>query len=147
MPQSLAETCLNVWCIVDEGTGMVYRIAARAYALNCPDDEKGNLLKRLAMSDFHLARELQALSKYRTEIVDDEGRVQTARGLFPDSVHAVFPDILDGVCKELERDVPVRPIADVGNPRTYKMKFPAEPYYVLTFLVENARGELTPVSA
>lgn len=144
MPMLSVEACLNVWCIVDAGRGVVYRIAARAYALDCPDGEKGDVLKRLASSDIHLARELPVLSKYRTRIIDDTGREQRVNGLFPDDVHAVFPDILDMVCKELERDFPERPVADVANPRTFKMKFAADPYYVLTFLMENAHGELTP---
>ena len=58
MPRDSVEACLNVWCIVDEGTGLVYRIAARAYALGCPDREKADVLKELALTDFHLAREL-----------------------------------------------------------------------------------------
>ena len=106
MPRESVEACLNVWCIVDEGTGLVYRIAARAYALECPDREKSDVLKRLSFSDFHLARELPVLSKYLTDIVDDDGRTQSATGLLPRHVHVVFADILDMVCKELEARVP-----------------------------------------
>jgi hypothetical protein len=145
MPRDSVEACLNVWCIIDEGTGLVYRIAARAYALGCPDREKADVLKQLAVTDFHLARELPVLSKYRTTIIDDAGRKQSANGLFPANVHTVFPDILDRVCKELERDFPARPVADVVNPRAYKLKFTADPYHVLTLLMENAQGDLAPV--
>jgi hypothetical protein len=145
MPRDSVEACLNVWCIVDEGTGLVYRIAARAYALGCADHEKADVLKRLALTDVHLARELPVLSKYRTTVVNEAGREQSANGLFPRNVHTVFPDILDMVCKELERDFPARPVADVLNPRVYKLKFIADPYHVLTFLMENAHGELSPV--
>src|SRR5262249_48171299 len=95
MSKDSVEACLNVWCIIDEGTGLVYRIAARAYALGCPDHEKADVLKRLALTDFHLARELPVLSKYRTTVIDDAGRKQSATGLFPRNVHTVFPDILD----------------------------------------------------
>ncbi len=41
-------------------------------------------------------------------------------------------DTLDMVCNELERDFPERPIADVASPRTFRMKFAADPYYVLS---------------
>ena len=129
------------------GQRLVYRIAARAYALGCPDQEKADVLKRLALTDFHLARELPVLSKYRTTVIEDGGRKQSANGLFPRDVHTVFPDILDMVCKELERDFPARPVADVLNPRVYRLKFSADPYHVLTFLMENAQGALTPVPA
>jgi hypothetical protein len=140
------EACLNVWCIIDEGTGIVYRIAARAYALDGSDSVKADVLKRLASTDFHLACELSVLSKYETTIVDETGREQTVHGLFPRHVHTVFPDMLDRICKELEREFPARPVADVKNPRAYRLKFDAAPYYVLTFLIENAEGELSAVS-
>lgn len=147
MPRESVEACLNVWCIVDEGTRFVYRIAARAYALECPDHEKSDVLKRLSFSDFHLARELPVLSKYRTTITDDDGRKLSATGLFPADVHVWFPDIFDMVCKELEREFPERPVVGVDNLRSYKMKFTADPYHVLTFLRENAKGELSPAPA
>lgn len=144
MPKDSIEACLNVWCIVDEGTGFVYRIAARAYVLGCPDREKGEVLKKLASADFHLARDLQVLSKHGIRIIDDAGHERRVSGLFPSDVNAKFPRILDMVCKELEADFPERPVADVVSPRSYKMSFTAEPYYVLTFLLESARGELAP---
>jgi hypothetical protein len=141
------EACLNVWCIIDEGTGIVYRIAARAYVLDGSDSIKADILKRLTSTDFHLARELSVLSKYETTIVDETRRKQTVHGLFPRHVHTVFPDLVDRICKELEREFPSRPVADVKNPRAYRLKFNPAPYYVLTFLVENAYGELNPVTA
>ena len=37
--------------------------------------------------------------------------------------------------------------ANVNNPRSYKMKFTVDPYHALTFLRENAQGELSPALA
>ena len=51
------------------------------------------------------------------------------------------------VCKELEREFPERPVVGVDKLRSYKMKFTADPYHVLTFLRENAKGELSPAPA
>ncbi len=50
------------------------------------------------------------------------------------------------VCKALEEDFPACLIADVAAPRVSRMKFDQQPYYVLTFLRENSRGELTVVA-
>ena len=48
-----AEICLNTWFFVDS-TGMVIRIAAKAYALKGTDEEKLAILKSLAGTD-HLS--------------------------------------------------------------------------------------------
>jgi len=138
------ETCLNIWCIVDETTGVVYRIAARAYVLKGPDPYKSETLKRLSSADFHLARDLPVLSKFRTRIVDGAGQEREVNGLFPSDVNAMFANILDMVCKELEHEFPTRLVADVNKPRLYQMGFSPQPYYVLTYLIENARGDLVP---
>ena len=106
MPMESPETCLNIWCIVDEATGVVYRIAARAYVLKGPDPDKSETLKRLSSADFHLARDLPVLSKFRTRIVDGAGQKHEVYGLFPSDVNAVFGKILDMVCKGTRTRVP-----------------------------------------
>lgn len=147
MDEQLAELCVNVWCTIDQRSGLVCRIAARAYALRCSDKLKGQVLKVLARADIHLADELQLLSNFRTTIIDDAGRQLKVPGIFPDNVDTNLPTILDMVCKELERRIPSRFVADAANPRSAKMQFGKEPYYVLTFLSENESGELSIVGA
>jgi hypothetical protein len=140
------EVCVNVWCVVDEGTGLVYRIVARAYALAGSDTEKGNALKRLASTDFHVAAEMpDVLAPYTTTVVDNAGTERSARGLFPSNFNAVFPDVLDRICKSLEKNLPTRLINDaIRGPKAYRLAVPQEPFYVLTFLIESATGELMP---
>jgi len=100
-------------------------------------------IKTLAIADIAMATELQVLAKYRTTLVDSSGRRTKVPGLFPSAIHANFAAILDMVCQELEAGFPERFVADAAKPRSTKMKFSAEPYYVLTFLMENERGELS----
>jgi hypothetical protein len=45
-----AEICLNTWFLVDD-TGMVIRIAAKAYSLTGSDEQKLTVLKSLAGTD------------------------------------------------------------------------------------------------
>lgn len=140
------EVCVNVWCVIDEGTGLVYRILARAYALAGSDADKSQTLKRLASTDFHVADELpEVLSPYTTTVVEDAGAARSAKGLYPRALNTVFPDILDRICKTIEKRQPARLIADaVSGPRTYRLTIPQEPYYVLTYLIEGATGDIRP---
>ena len=84
------------------------------------------------------------LSKFRSRIVHGAGRKHEVNGLFPSDVNTVFGQFLDMVCKELEHEFPTRPVADVNKPRSYEMRFSPQPYYVLTYLIENAKGDLVP---
>src|SRR6516225_10115462 len=104
------------------------------------------MLKRLASTDFHVAVEMpDALTKYATTIVDDTGTHRSARGLFPSNFDAVFPEVLDRICKTIEKNLPPRLVNDaIRGPRTYRLAVPQEPFYVLSFLIESATGELTP---
>ena len=120
LPMDSPETCLNIWCVVDETTGVVYRIAARAYVLKGPKPYKSETLKRLSSTDFHLARDLPVLSKFRSRIVDGAGQKHEVNGLFPSDVNTVFGQILDMVCKELEHEFPTRLVADVYKLRSYE---------------------------
>ena len=137
------EICLNVWCVVDEESNLIYRISARAYAIEGDDKTKSQILKFLAYSDYHLAKELPLLNKYQTKIISATGEELLLPGVLAQNFNVLFPNVLDDVCKELENNFPDKPIADTSNPRTYKMSFPENPYYVLTFLLEDKNGQLT----
>jgi len=142
MSNDQLEACVNIWAVVDESTNLIYRISARAYALSGSDDDKSNILKILSKTDYHLSQESNALKKYKTIKVDSSGREQQVVGLFLRDFDFHLPDILDTICKELEAESPTKPIADLENLRSYKIEIPKEPYYVLTFLVEDQRGKL-----
>jgi hypothetical protein len=141
----LPEACLNIWCIVDKDTRLVYRLAARAYAIGGSDSSKRNVLKFLAHTDYHLAKELPTLKKYITTLVDANNEERTmVGGMYTSDVKMFLPDIIDRVCMELEVGFPIKAVADPDNPYTYKMKFSNQPYYVLTYLIEDAQGNLKP---
>ncbi|OGR00578.1 MAG: hypothetical protein A2505_01400 [Deltaproteobacteria bacterium RIFOXYD12_FULL_55_16] len=138
------EACLNIWFIVDQDSKLIYRAAARAYALPGSDDDKALTLKRLAMSDYHLANHF-SLSKYKTKIVDQQGQQRELPGLFNNaSFEAVLPIILDTICKDLEKQFVEQPRVTSEGGSTYKLKIPKEPYYVMTYLSEDSMGRLIP---
>lgn len=73
-----AEICLNTWIFLDS-TGMVIRIAAKAYALKGTDEEKLAILKSLAGTDHLSATQGRIPTKYIAY-----GRFATSRAATPD---------------------------------------------------------------
>jgi len=137
------EVCLNLWFVVDKDTRLIYRAAARVYALTGTDDEKAKILESLSGSDFHIAKSY-SLSKYQTTIVDKDGKQRQLSGFFSQNVDTYLPDIFETVCSDLEKELPVQPFVTLEEKRTYKMEIPKEPYYVLTFLIDDDTGILKP---
>ena len=138
-----SEVCLNIWFVADQETQLIYRAAARAYAIDGSDDYKATVLKSLAGSDYHLAKHF-SLTHIKNTIVDPNGRSREVCGLFRNSIDTLFPQILDTICKGLEEDFIFQPIITPTGPKKYKMKILADPYYVLTFIIEDDQGNLTP---
>ena len=46
------EVCLNLWFVVDKDTRLIYRAAARVYALTGTDDEKAKILNKVPSKKF-----------------------------------------------------------------------------------------------
>ncbi len=46
------EIVLNLWYIIDEGTGYAYSLLGRAYAMTGTDSEKLERLRQLALTDY-----------------------------------------------------------------------------------------------
>lgn len=138
-----AEACLNIWLIVDEDSQLIYRAAARAYVLAGSDESKLHVLKSLSGSDYHVAKHYP-LTNHKTTIIDGNGRARELNGFFVKNLESNFPHILGRICDDLEKDFPPQPVVNLGQPSSYRMKLPREPYYVLTFLFENDREDLRP---
>ena len=117
------EVCINLWLIVDEDSQLIYRAAARAYALIGTDEDKAQALKRLASSDFHMAKHF-SLSQYKTTIVDSRGEKRQLDGLFRRDLDINFPNILETICSELEEVFEAQLIITEQGFKKYKMKIP-----------------------
>jgi hypothetical protein len=46
------EIVLNLWYVIDKGTGYAYCLLGRAYAMTGTDEEKLALLRELASTDY-----------------------------------------------------------------------------------------------
>ena len=132
-----AEICLNTWFFVDS-TGMVIRIAAKAYALKGSDEEKLAILKSLAGTDHLSATQGRIPERYVTTV---EG--QEMAGSIPAAALQLEPlPVFDDLFTEIEKSLPqlYRTIEDQYEP--FKLQL-TEPFlWVMTSIYESDDGQL-----
>lgn len=139
------ELAANIWPIIDAQSGIIQRVAARAYAIPTGHDELiSSLLRGLAPTDFTIA-EQYPISK-RFNLNTDHGSLQGAvsvRGF-----NTLAESIIEPILKQLEARCPaiVGISMATGTPQGTRpeLRFPETPYLVTTFLLEDLEGNLTP---
>jgi|SRR6185369_12028361 len=129
------EIIVNLWYIVDNATGLIWNIAGRAYHASGTDEEKTALLKSLAVTDYPLATRLCVPETYNVDEIS---------GCCPLSeLDNPSTALFEEVYRELESELQCRvTVADEAT-----LKIPDNPLYVMTALVEDEKGVLTPVVA
>ena len=137
------ELVANIWPILDQETGVIQRFLFRAYALEATDQEISTVLTILARSDYRTAQGVKIPDNYKlsSEHGTISGAVEVA--MFNQYMHNIIENTLKATEKSfanmnnfgIGREGPVTPKA---------LKFPAEPYLVTTFLMEQPNGELIP---
>jgi len=137
------ELVANVWPIVDQMTGIVQRFLFKAYALNATDQEISTVLTILARSDYRTAQVEKIPDNY--QLSSEHGAISGAVevGMFNQYMHSILEDTLIAAEKSFANmnnygigiDGPLIPEA---------LTFPAEPYFVTTYLLELPSGELIP---
>lgn len=129
------EIIVNLWYIVDKATGLIWNIAGRSYHASGTDEEKKALLKSLAVMDYPLATRLRVPDTY---VVDE---ISCCCPL--DELDNPATTLFEEVYRELESEMRCRiTVADEDA-----LKIPDNPLYVMTSLVEDENGVLTPVVA
>jgi hypothetical protein len=132
-----AEICLNTWFFVDS-TGMVIRIASKAYALKGTDEEKLAILKSLAGTD-HLSATHGRIPKRYVTTVDG----QEMAGSIPAAALQSDPlPVFDDLFTEIEKSLPqlYRTVNDEYEP--FKLQL-TEPFlWVMTSIFESNDGQL-----
>jgi hypothetical protein len=132
-----AEICLNTWFFVDS-TGMVIRIAAKAYSLKGSDEEKLAILKSLAGTDHLSATQGRIPERYVTTV---EG--QEMAGSIPAAALQSEPlPVFDDLFTEIEKSLPqlYRTVDDQYEP--FKLHL-TEPFlWVMTSIFESNDGQL-----
>jgi hypothetical protein len=136
------ELVANIWPIVDQETGIVHRFLIRAYALSATDEEISAVLTTLARSDYRTAPPVKIPDRYK--LTSEHG---TISGAIPISgFHEELNNIVEEALGELEQSFAKLHnygVNSSGNPRPAKsLKFPDNPYFVTTSLLESPSGEL-----
>jgi hypothetical protein len=65
------EVIVNLWYIVDAETGYTYRLAGRAYAVVGTKEQKFEILRRLAATDYMMAKQFPVPKNF--QLVGPEG--------------------------------------------------------------------------
>lgn len=134
----------NIWPIVDEQSGLIYRVLARAYALETTDNVISSTLLALAPKDYLLASAFT---------LPDRFQHVTAHGTLKACLHisdyATYESvIIEPIITQLEEQFAKlqgvcmtrgEPIGIAHIPR-----FGQEPYVITTFVMESLNGKLTP---
>lgn len=137
VPHSDAEICVNCWYFVD-CTGVVLRLAAKAYALSGTDDEKLTLLKRLSATDHLTAIQGRVPQRY---VVSMDG--QEFHGAVPASAIEADPvPVFEEMFDQILRTLPELFQAVDDSYQPFKMEL-REPFlWVSTAVYEESDGTL-----
>lgn len=136
------ELVANIWPIVDQESGVVQRYLIKAYALNATDDEISRVLTTLARSDYRTAHPVVIPEKHK--LVFDGGTISGALsiGAFQQDLSTIIEPELRKLEKSLS-EIHNYGVDMQGNPRVPQpLRFPENPYFVTTVLLESSEGEL-----
>ena len=137
------EIVLNLWYFTDD-TGIVIRIAGRAYAMCGSEAEKLRHLTELSTTDFLLALCMPVRSG--SIIYGDNGAVLEG-AIYVNRLHVSHSFVFSPLIDELEKNFP-KPFRSVnGALEQFTLSIPKEPLCVTTAVLEGKDGSLTAVVA
>lgn len=129
-----AEICLNCWYFTDD-TGIVLRLAAKAYALTGTDEEKLAVLKALSATDHLTATHAKVPERFVITMEDGQkfrGAVPAVT-MQPNSI-PYFDDLIESLIKDLPQNI--HAIRD--EPRAFRMEL-IEPFLWISTCVHEAQ--------
>ena len=135
------EIVLNLWYIVDEGTGDAYSLLGRAYAMTGTDAEKLERLRQLAPTDYLMADRLRVPENF--QVILPDGKVMKGYA-DPAHIRENLGWVYEEVYQHLEKQMPPILKFTEGENIAIKQKIPKEPLMVCTALIEDNEGNITP---
>jgi hypothetical protein len=130
------EVIVNLWYTMDAEHGYVYSLSGRAYAVSGTEEEKLNVLRALAPTDYLMAKQLPVPKNYR--LVSEHGEIKGIA--YPQDVQAHRTTIFESIYKELEAEIPRRVQWINGKEVIERLTIPQEPLCVWTPLIEDDTG-------
>jgi hypothetical protein len=135
-----AEVIANLWYIVDKGTGLIYRLAGRAYVASGSEKNKIDLLKALSKTDYLAARVFSVPKRFSVS-----NGSQTMEGYCSPSVLNDFLfELFEEVLEHLDATMPIQAFFEHDAAKTFKMSLPESPLFVATTLIEEESGIIRP---
>ena len=139
MLNTALEPCFNLWLFVDPLTGVVQTGAAKAYALHGAEQERKDLLRRLAPTDFYTVPRVPVPEHY--VLAGPGGRQMSGAFQAGGAGEAEF---LSHLLQSLE-PLPQQLTMPEGLPVGYSLPTPAEVLAIMTPVEERYDGTLVPV--
>ena len=137
------ELIFNIWFIVDIGTDLSKYAMMRPYCFDGDENEKENLLKNLAETDFVTVHRYNFAAGCQVKFAN-----LTADGyIHKNQINNFFDLNFDMFLLEMEKHLPYIPKFKgryLGEDEVVVQKFPAAPKFCLTFLMENEYGDMKP---
>lgn len=136
------EVVVNLWVYSDE-EGYILRLAGRSYVLDGTDAEKLAILRKLAATDFLMAKWQPVPKSFAVTHPGGDQHGVTQLRMLEDELsksHLVGP-LLESLAKELPQQL--RRSGDAYAP--FAMRLPDAPLTVLTVVVEHDDGQLVPM--
>lgn len=138
------EMIFNLWAIHDPEDKVVYGLAGRAYYACGTDEEKVELLKRFAISDYVLATRMPVPERFSVESGGETLAGFCALTELYNPETTLFQEML----RQLENEMIYRYKADTGGegetPEVFKL--PDNPLFLITALVEDEKGFIRAVA-
>jgi hypothetical protein len=139
------ELTANVWPVFDE-TGLVLRFFMRAYAMEAPDEVISATLQALAPTDFRIAPVYPIPRRFA--VVSPYGALQgcVTIGAFHEDQSAILASAFKNIEKSFTTLQGVATNGPQGDPVGVGVipRFPANPYLLITSLLETPAGQLIP---
>lgn len=136
------ELVANIWPIVDQDSGVVQRYLIKAYALDATDEEISTVLMTLARSDYRTAHPVAIPEKHYIVFGSETISGALPIGVFQQDLSFIVEPELRKLEKSLT-EIHNYGVDMQGNPRVPQpLRFPENPYFVTTVLLESPTGEL-----
>lgn len=137
------ELCFNIWFVIDIGTNLSSHCYLKPYFLDGNDDEKLNILQKLAETDYITCQRFA----FATDI-----NVHDSENIYNDvipvgGINLFFDQNIDFFLKAMESALPpiIRfSVTDDCQADQFVQEFPNSPLYCMTFLYENEYGVSKP---
>lgn len=136
------EVVANLWVYADEA-GYIARVAGKVYVLDGSDQEKLDLLRRLAATDF-LSAEWMPVPK-NFEVIGPNGERLRYAQLSMLSYEYSKSLLVGPLLEKLAASIPEQLQEVEGEYRQFKLEMPDAPLTVLTVVVEHPDGRLVPM--